>query len=170
MTEINLQLETSMRNLDAQVSLPVFSITSTSVNSVPTMCYGYSSENSLPGIQGGVSPENGKEWLERGTNGVFFAAAIAESLSRVQLFQNPIDCSPPGSSVYGTSQTRILEWAAISFSRVSSQPRNRTRVSRIGRQVLDHRMVACYMGIFRLWPRVEFTVIRKLLHLPAAIQ
>lgn len=61
MTEINLQLETSMRNLDVQVSLPVFSITSTSVDSVPTMCYGYSSENSLPGIQGGGSPENGKE-------------------------------------------------------------------------------------------------------------
>ena len=30
---------------------------------------------------------------------------------------DPVDCSLPGSSVYGVSQTRILEWVAISFSR-----------------------------------------------------
>jgi len=29
---------------------------------------------------------------------------------------NPMDCSPPGSSVHGTLQARILEWVAISFS------------------------------------------------------
>ena len=28
---------------------------------------------------------------------------------------DPMDCSSPGSSVHGTSQTRILEWAAISY-------------------------------------------------------
>jgi len=39
---------------------------------------------------------------------------------------NPIDCSPLGSSVHGIFQERILEWVAISFSRGSSQPRNRT--------------------------------------------
>ena len=33
---------------------------------------------------------------------------------------NPMDCSPPGSSVHGTSLTRILEWVAISFSWGSS--------------------------------------------------
>ena len=35
----------------------------------------------------------------------------------------------PGSSVHGILQARILEWVAISFSRVSSQPRNQTPVS-----------------------------------------
>ena len=35
---------------------------------------------------------------------------------------DPIDCSPPGSSVHGISQARILEWVAISFSRGSSWP------------------------------------------------
>ena len=40
-----------------------------------------------------------------------------------------MDCSPPGSSVHGISQARILEWVAISFSRGSSQPRNQTQVS-----------------------------------------
>ena len=32
-------------------------------------------------------------------------------------FSDPMDCSPPGSSVHGIFQARILEWAAISFSR-----------------------------------------------------
>ena len=35
---------------------------------------------------------------------------------------NPMDCSPPGSSVRGVSQARILEWVAIPFSRGSSNP------------------------------------------------
>ena len=41
-----------------------------------------------------------------------------------------MDCSLPGSSVHGIFQARVLEWVAISFSRGSSQPRKRTRVSR----------------------------------------
>ena len=44
---------------------------------------------------------------------------------------NPMDCSPPGSSVHGILQARILEWVAISFSRRSSWPRDRTQVSHI---------------------------------------
>ena len=45
---------------------------------------------------------------------------------------NPVDCSPPGFSVHGVFQARILEWVAISFSRASSPPRDRTQVSCIG--------------------------------------
>ena len=44
---------------------------------------------------------------------------------------DPTDCSPPGSSVHGILQARILEWVAIPFSRGSSQPRDRTQVSLI---------------------------------------
>ena len=33
---------------------------------------------------------------------------------------DPMDCSPPGSSVHGISQTRIVEWVAIFFSKGSS--------------------------------------------------
>ena len=40
-----------------------------------------------------------------------------------------MDYSPPGSSVHGISQARILEWVAISFSRGSSQPRDQIWVS-----------------------------------------
>ena len=43
----------------------------------------------------------------------------------------PVDCSPPSSSVHGILQARILEWVAISFSRGSSRPRDRTHVSHI---------------------------------------
>ena len=40
-----------------------------------------------------------------------------------------MDCSPPGSSVHGILQAKILEWGAIPFSRGSSWPRDRTCVS-----------------------------------------
>ena len=55
---------------------------------------------------------------------------------------SPKDCSPPGSSVHGISQARILEQVTISFSRGSSQPTDGTHVSQvfyIGSQVLYHQ-------------------------------
>ena len=42
---------------------------------------------------------------------------------------DPMDCSPPGSSVHGISQARILQWVAISSFRESSRPRDQSRVS-----------------------------------------
>ena len=57
---------------------------------------------------------------------------IVQSLSHVWLFCDPMDCSLLGSSVYGISQARILEWIAISISRGSSRPRDRNRVSHVG--------------------------------------
>ena len=47
-------------------------------------------------------------------------------------------CRPPGSSVHGIFQARKLEWVVISFSKGSSQPRDQTCISYIGRQVLNH--------------------------------
>ena len=46
-------------------------------------------------------------------------------------FCDPMDCSPPGSSVHGILQARILEWVAILSSRESSQPSDWTKVSHI---------------------------------------
>ena len=51
---------------------------------------------------------------------------------------DPLGYLLPGSSASGISQTRILEWVAISFSRGSSQPRDWTQVSRIGKRILYH--------------------------------
>jgi len=39
---------------------------------------------------------------------------------------DPMDCGPPGSSVHGILQTRILEWVAVPSSRGSSKPRDQT--------------------------------------------
>ena len=44
-------------------------------------------------------------------------------------FCDPIDCSPPGSSVHEILQARILEWVAMPFSRGSSWSRDRTQIS-----------------------------------------
>ena len=48
------------------------------------------------------------------------------------------DCNPPGSSVLGIFQVRILEWVAISFFKGSSWPRHRTPISCfVGRFLID---------------------------------
>ena len=51
-------------------------------------------------------------------------------LSCVQLC-DPMDCSLPGSSTHGIFQARVLEWVAISFSRGSSRPSDKTQVPRL---------------------------------------
>ena len=56
---------------------------------------------------------------------------------------DPMDCSPPGCSVYGIFQARILQWVAVFFSRGSSWPRNWTWIS-------------CLAGsLFTNWARME---------------
>ena len=51
----------------------------------------------------------------------------AQSLQSCPTLCNPMDHSPPGSSVHEILKARILEWIAMPFSRGSSQPRDRTR-------------------------------------------
>ena len=64
---------------------------------------------------------------------------------------NPMDCSPPGSSVHEILQGSILEWVAIPFSRGSSQPRNWTQVSWV-------------VSIFStVWVTKEAKMLRRLL-------
>ena len=53
----------------------------------------------------------------------------AKSLHSCRTLCNAVDCSPPGSSVRGILQARILEWVAVPSSRGSSRPRDQTRVS-----------------------------------------
>ena len=69
------------------------------------------------------------------------AAAAAKSRQSCLTLRDPMDCSPPGSSVHGIFQARVLEWGAIAFSgrilewaailysRWSSWPRDGNRVS-----------------------------------------
>ena len=74
------------------------------------------------------------------------------SLSRVRLC-DPTDCSLPGSSVHGIPQARVLEWVAISFSRRYYQPRDWTRVSRIGGRCFNlwATREASYMVLGKSW-------------------
>ena len=58
----------------------------------------------------------------------FILGKRSSSVSHVQLFCDPKDCSPLGSSVHGILQI-ILEWVDIPLSRASSWPRDQTRVS-----------------------------------------
>ena len=51
---------------------------------------------------------------------------------------DPMDCSLRGSFIHGIFQARVLEWVAISFSRGSSRPRDRTWVSHIASRWFYH--------------------------------
>ena len=53
----------------------------------------------------------------------------AKSLQSCPTLCNPMDCSPPGSSVYEIVQARILEWVVMPFSRGSFQPTGTEPVS-----------------------------------------
>ena len=51
---------------------------------------------------------------------------------------DPMDCSPPGTSVHGILQAIVLEWVAMPSSRGSYRPKDQTWVSCVGRQILYH--------------------------------
>ena len=58
-----------------------------------------------------------------------YMCMCAKSLQSYPTLSDPMDCSPPGSSIHGILQARILEWIDISSSRGSSRPSDRTQVS-----------------------------------------
>ena len=67
--------------------------------------------------------------LEKRFQNISLLLASFKSLQSCLTLCKPMDCSPPGSSVHGILQARILEWVAIPFSRGSSWPRDWTQVS-----------------------------------------
>ena len=84
-----------------------------------------------------------------------YMCVCTQSLNDVQLC-DPMNCSPPGSSLHGISQVRILEWVAISYSRGSSWPKDRTHVSCIGRWILYHWTTCKTIHIsITTWYKVE---------------
>ena len=97
--------------------------------------------------------------IEAVTDCQHFLAALGEHGTRLELallalvpqscltLCNPMDCSPPGSSVHGILQARILEWAAIPFSRGSSRPMNPSLLH--CRRILSH---LSHQGSWPPWP------------------
>ena len=78
---------------------------------------GRSNPKSFKDIKGGA------EVLREGV------CTCAQLLQSCTTHCDPVHCSPPGSSIHGILQARILEWVAISSSRGSSRPRDRTHIS-----------------------------------------
>ena len=72
---------------------------------------------------------------------------------------NPVDCSPPSSSVHGISQARILEWVAISSSRGSSPPSDRICIS--WNWILYHWATGQTQNAHRHWHTNEYKWNRK---------
>ena len=84
--------------------------------------------------------EFGEEWI------LISRVCVLSRFTWAWLFWDPRDNSPPGSSVHGILQARMLEWVAMSSSRGPSPPTDRTLVSYIssfGRQILNHE---CHLG------------------------
>ena len=101
-------------------------------------CLVWACSGRLPSYRGGISGFT--SWYTHCPGRTFTLPVVelitqSESESEVaqscQTLCDPMDCSLPGSSVNGILQARVLEWIAISFSRGSSWPRDRTHVSHI---------------------------------------
>ena len=78
----------------------------------------------------GVAELDMTEHSRAGTQPMTCSEVVSDSLQTHGLY------IPPGSSVHGVLQAKILEWVTISFSRGSSQIRDQTHFSYIGRQIL----------------------------------
>ena len=81
-----------------------------------------------------------------------FTESESEVAQSCSTLCDPMDCGLPGSSVRGILQARVLEWVAISFSRVSSQPRDRTQVSHIPGRCFNLIVIISLRGRFSLLP------------------
>ena len=72
----------------------------------------------------------GAAWFSQGWGTSPYSVCMhVQSLQSCLTLCDPMDCSPPGSSVHGILQARILEWVAIPSSRESSPLRDQTHVS-----------------------------------------
>ena len=101
---------------------------------------------------------------EKDKHPIMWLMCCAKLLQSCPTLCNSMDCSPPGSSVYGTLQARILDWVAISSSRGSSWLRDWTHVCYIiciGRRVLYHW---CHLGSLIVTDRWKLKLYRNEAH------
>ena len=108
----------------------------------------------------------------KGRKESWYPLVAAQSVSSVRLC-NPMDCSPPSSSLCEISQARILEWVAISSFRESSQPRDQTCNSCLGRLVqtqvntlVKYEFGCCFFNKLRIM-KIDFEnldILRKYIY------
>ena len=93
-----------------------------SLQSCPTLCD--PTDSSPPGSSvSGILQARTLEWVAIPFSSAWNVKTESESerlLKSCQTLSDPMDCNPPGSSVHGILQARILEWVAVSYSRRSS--------------------------------------------------
>ena len=78
----------------------------------------------------------------------------AKSLQLCLTVWDPMHCSPPGSSVYGILQARILDWVALYSSKGSSQPRDYSILSLVHFSFLFNILKIKYMWICEYIPKI----------------
>ena len=83
----------------------------------------------------------------------------AKPLKSCPTLCDPLDCSPPGPSVRGILQARILEWLALPASRGSSRPRARTLVSSRLPHCRRVLYLWCHQGGPRESPRAAYSTL-----------
>jgi len=74
------------------------------------------------------------------------AAAAAKSLQSCPTLSDPIDCSPPGSSIHGIFQAKVLEWGAIAFSMFDV---TLSQISRFSVVLPQRKKNKCFSPTFR---------------------
>ena len=90
----------------------------------------------MPGVFLHTKAKNLKIYTENKTTAeVEVHVCMCSVIQSCPTLCDPMDCSPPGFSVHGISQARILGWVTISSFRGSSQLKGQTCVSCIGRRV-----------------------------------
>ena len=72
---------------------------------------------------------------------------------------DPMDRSPPGSSVHGILQARILEWVAIPFCRESSRLRDETWVSCIAGRFFSIQVTRKWVVLVKKWKQSKWPSI-----------
>ena len=88
-------------------------------------------------------------------------AALRSVTSSCPILCDPIDRSPPGSSVHEILQTRIVEWAAISSSRGSSWPKDWTHASCIS---WISRWIIYHWATWEAWPYTQCSIIEVIIY------
>ena len=96
------------------------------------------------------SPQSVSNSEEEKTKAISYFCCCCSVAKSCLILCDPMDSSPPGSSVYGISQARILQWVAVSYCKGSSQPRDQNPVSCIGRWILYRWATREASGICRL--------------------
>ena len=113
-----------------------------SLQSCPTLCDPIDSSppgSPVPGILQSMGSSRQEYWSgvplpSPRTN----PAAAAKLLQLCLTLCDPVDCSPPGSSVHGIFQARVLEWRAIAFSRANPREYRIVRTHTKGTTVIQH--------------------------------